>query len=82
MKKTRLTLLLALASLSIPACLISTGCGNQADKSTIDAAPPTAPNAKAPAPVTNKPNPVGGDSVSGGGGNTPSAASESAESGK
>ena len=63
--------------MAIGAVLASTGCQGQTDKDTIGAAPPTAPNAKAPAPVTNKPGPAGGEeSASGGGGGAGSATAE------
>jgi hypothetical protein len=55
---------------AIAVAFMSAGCQGQTDKDTIDAAPPTAPNAKAPAPVVGKPGPVGGGdgpSTTGGG---------------
>ena len=61
-------------ALIFTAVLLS-GCQSQTDKDTIGAAPPTAPNAKAPSPMAGKPGPIGGgDGPSGGGAATTSAA--------
>lgn len=60
---------------AIAVTLISAGCQGQADKDTIGAAPPTAPNAKPAVPPVGKPGPVGGgDGPSAGGGASSEAA--------
>jgi hypothetical protein len=60
-------LLFGVAAILFVICLVS-GCQNQTDKATIDAAPPAPPNAKAAVPAKNKTLPFGNDSVSGAGG--------------
>ncbi|MES2461847.1 MAG: hypothetical protein V4671_14780 [Armatimonadota bacterium] len=75
---TRPVSTLFLSVVTITAALIASGCQGKTDSDTIGAAPPAPPNAKAPAPVTNKPAPAGGSDGLSGGGAAPSTTTEAA----
>ena len=64
--------IIAASIAAISSAIILAGCQGKPDQATIDAAPPVASNAKAPAPVVSKPGPIGGgDGASGGGAAVP-----------